>query len=382
MLRQYHDLVDECPPCAGHLDVQLDFIYTYYSGMEKRRGEMTTISAEGYEIVVRDGFWQLIPVDEHSVTTLPVFQVTRGGGIMEYTPGFGESHHLPGTVLSIEYVRAVVIGYEDKSRRWLLGFHIARDPDEKPRWLQIVRWPAGDNLQYAPAARFSSSGRSGVTGPLLPHEREDIGPKQVKLLAHEITLPIQHPNMWLGRARTGVTLRLAKEAITKQGGIAPSFNQCIIDPEQGSIRLLPPTGLLGAFFSGQQGRVLDVGDVRNVELRHTTRHEFVTQEESRDIATEVTYITYLWDIYLTLPDESLLLAQTSHTTSSELSRQRATSSNKFAVDTQAGIEYLRQHQADQEAKDAAEKWAESAAIVIASTLDVHLVKTAVEERNL
>ncbi|MBD3306772.1 hypothetical protein GF348_10360 [candidate division KSB3 bacterium] len=53
--------------------------------------------------------------------------------------------------------------------------------------------------------------------------------------------------------------------------------------------------------------------------------------------------------------------------------------NKFAVNSQAGIEYLRQHQADQEAKDRAASWAESAAIVIANALNIHLVKTETEE---
>jgi hypothetical protein len=153
----------------------------------------------------------------------------------------------------------------------------------------------------------------------------------------------------------------------------------VIDPEQGSIRMLPPTGLLGTFLSGQQARVLKTVDVRNVELRHTIARRSDTQVNSKGLATEVTFITHTWDIYLTLPDESLLLAQTTHTTSSELARRRAMAGDKFAVDAEASIEYLRKHQADQEAYDAAKNWAEGAALVIASTLGVRLAKTQVDE---
>jgi hypothetical protein len=186
--------------------------------------------------------------------------------------------------------------------------------------------------------------------------------------------------MWLGRARSGVTLRLAKDATTgKKGDVAPSFNQCVIDPEQGSIRLLPPTGLL-SFLSGQQARTISAGDVRNVELRHTVTRRSMPKQQEHGVITEITHITYTWDVYLTLPDESVLLAQTSHTTTSDLSRRRATSTGEYsAVDLEAGIEYLRQHQMDQQAYDTALGWAESAALVIAGTLGVRLVKTEVEQ---
>jgi hypothetical protein len=364
---------------------------------------MVNIPAENYEISIHDGYWQLYPTGE-TLSTRPVFQVTHGAGVIEYSPAFGESHKLPGTVLSIEYIRAVVIGYDEKLQRWLLGFQIARSVGEQPRWLELVRWTAGDNRQYGVAAQqagrelaehlacplkifgakkvtqpLDPSVQHGVTGPLVPHKREDIGPQQVKLLAQSVVLPLQYPNMWLGRARSGVTLRLAKDATSsKKSGIAPSFNQCVIDPNQGTIRLVPPTGLLGAFLGGQQSRVVKTTAVRNVELRHSLKRRFAPKETSGDVITEMTYLTHLWEVYLTLPDESLLLAQTDHNTSSDLSRQRAMAGNKFEVNTEASIEYLRQHQADQEAYDAALNWADMAAIVIASTLGVRLVKTEVE----
>jgi hypothetical protein len=365
---------------------------------------MTIIPAEEVEISIRDGSWRLIPTGE-TFSTEPIFQVTRGGGIMEYTPGFGEAHKLPGTVLSLEYVRAVVIGYEDKTQRWLLGFHISRSETDQARWLELVRWPPGENELYASAAQHagrelaehvgcplrifgakkppspSVGGRpGGVTGPLVPHKREDIGPQRVKLFAQSVKLPAQYPGIWLGHARGGVTLKLAKDvSASAKGAIAPSFNQCVMDPDQGTIRLLPPTGLLGTFLGGAHGREIKTGDVRNVELRHTIRREFVPQPDDRNLVTEVMYTLYTWEVYLTLPDESLLLAQTTHSTSSELSRKRATAGSRFSIDSQAGIEYLRQHQEDQEAYEAAESFARTISIVIASTLGVRLVKTQVDD---
>jgi hypothetical protein len=367
---------------------------------------MATILAENVEINIIDGSWRLTATGEEALSSLPVFEVTRGSGVLEYTPQFGEAHRLPGTVLSIEYVRAVVIGYEDKNQRWLLGLHIARREEDKARWLEIVRWPAGENNLYAAAAQHAGrelaefigcplkifgakklpqaptdqASRSGVTGPLVPHKREDLSPQRVKLYAQSVKLPIQYPGIWLGQGRSGVTLRLAKEATsTKAGGVAPSFNQCVIDPEQGAIRMIPPTGLLGAFLSGQQARVLKTGDVRNVELRYIITRQHLHQKQDKELVTEITFTTYSWGVYLTLPDESLLLAQTSHATSSELSRKRATVGDKFSVDSKAGIEYLRQHQADQEAYENAETFARTVAVVIASTLGVQLVKTQVDE---
>jgi hypothetical protein len=367
---------------------------------------MTNIQAEHIEVNIQDGMWRLIPTGDDAPSLLPVFEVTRGSGVMEYTPKFGEDHRLPGTVLSVEYVRAVVIGYEEKSQRWLLGLHIARREEDKARWMELVRWPAGDNALYASAAQqagrelaeyigcplkifgakklpqtTSEPARSGVTGPLTPHKREDIGPQRVKLFAQSVKLPVQYPGMWLGQAgRTGVALRLSKEVTSaKSGGVAPSFNQCVIDTEQGMIRMIPPTGLLGAFLSGQQARVISTRDVRNVEMRFVISQRHTHEKAEKDLLTEKTYTTYSWNVYLTLPDESLLLAQTNHSTSSDLSRKRATVSDKFSVNTKEGIEYLRQHQADQEAYEAAENYARTVAVVIASALGTHLVNTEVDD---
>lgn len=365
---------------------------------------MTIISAENVEIVIQDGAWRLIPTT-HELSNTPIFWVLRGGGVMEYTPAFAQEHRLPGTVLSVEYVRAVVIGYEKKTRRWRLGFHVSRSPQDKPRWLEIVQWPAGDNEMHAAAAQRAGrelaehigcplkifgakkqhrppaepSQRSGYTGPLMPHKREDIGPQRVRLFATSVKLPVQYPGIWLGEGRNGLALRLAKDTAPRQpGSESPAFNQCLIDMEQHAIRLVPPTGLLGVFLGGASGREIATTDVQNVELRHEIARQYeTTPDKDPDLVTEVTNIHYTWGVYLTLPDESLLLAQTEHTTSSELSRKRATVGDKFSVDTKAGIEYFRQHQEDQEAYEQAETFARTVAVVIASTLGVRLVKTEI-----
>ncbi|MBN1563747.1 MAG: hypothetical protein JXA10_07905 [Anaerolineae bacterium] len=361
---------------------------------------MTVIPAENVEIVIREGTWRILSSGQ-SLTPDILFQVTRGGGVIEYADDYGRDHHLPGTVLSVNYVRAVVIGYEENSRCWKLGFHVARNDQEKARWLELVRWLPSDNDRYAQAAqqagrelaehigcplkvfgakklpqRPPSSKRSGVTGPLVPHKREDIGPQRVKLFAQSVNLPVQYPGIWLGRSRGEVTLRLTKDVIDKSGGkIAPSFNQCIIDPEKGKIRLLPPTGLLGSIFGGSQGREIRSDLVQNIELRHTITRDFESTQDTDGTLTEITHLHYAWEIFLTLPDEGILLAQTTHSTSSDLARKRSMVGNKFSVNTKSGIEYLRQHQADQEAYEAAETFARTVAVVIASALSVRLVKT-------
>ncbi len=365
---------------------------------------MTTISADGVDIEIQEDSWRLVPAAEELLSGTPVFWVMRGSGVMEYTPGFGAERRLPGTVLSLEYVRAVVIGYDEKKRRWRLGFHLARRATDKPRWLELVRWPVGNNELYAAAAQQAGRAlsecvgcplkifgakklprptaqqatRSGVTGPLTPHAREDIGPQRVKLWAQGIDLPVQYPGMWLGEGRGGVTLRLAKDVAPRRSGEeAPAFNQCVFDPERRTIRLVPPTGLLGIFMGGAQGRVIPMDSVYNVELRHTIQQSHASKPDNDGLMTEITYTHHTWGVYLTLPEESLLLAQTEHTTSSEFSRRRISTTDKFSVDSQANIEFLRQYQANQEAAEAAETFARAVALVVASTLGVRLVKTEV-----
>ena len=362
-----------------------------------------TIPANGAEVTIFDGRWQIVPINDR-LTIQPDFEAQRGSGVVHYTPEFAANHKLPGTVLSVEVIQAVIIGYETKTRRWLLGFHIARRPSDQARWLEVLDWPPGDNLEYAALAQQAgrelaehvgcplkifgakklpntqplASARSGVTGPLEPHNRQDIPLADVRQLARSITLPLEHPHMWLGKAREGISLQLSREATARsKSGEAPGFNQCLINASEGKIRLQPPTGLLGSFFGGG-ARIIPFGDVRNVELRDKITREFEPRQGTDGMITEIIFTTHTWGLYLTLNDESTLLAQTMHTTSSELSRQRAMAGDKFSVNATAGVEYLRQHQEDQKAYDAAHDWAEAAALVLCNALNVHLVKTVVE----
>lgn len=369
----------------------------------------TIIQADQTEIDIRDGSWRLYPTGPEVLSRIPVFKATRGSGVIEYEAGFGEAHGLPGTVLSAEFVQAVVLGYDGKTHCWLLGFHLARRPEDKPRWLELVSWPPGANTVHAVEAQQAArelaeyigcplkifgakklaqapaagQARSGATGPLGPHTREDIDPERVKLFAQSVTLPLQYPGVWLGAGRNDITLRVARDQkSSKRGEEAPAFVQCTIDLERHMIRLRPPTGLLTGFFGSRRGRELRTNQVRNVELRHTITRDHATRPESGNLATEITHLHYTWGVYLTLADESLLLVQTSHNTSSDLLRKRASVGDKFAVDSKAGIEYLRQHQEDQAAYEQAETIARAVGIVFANALGVHLVKTQVDDAAL
>ncbi len=361
---------------------------------------MTTIAAEGYEIAVQDGVWALIP--DESVAHLPVFEARRGAGVIKYRAGFGAAHRLPGTVLSVDYVQAVILGYEMREQCWLLGLHIAAHGEEKARWIELVRWPPGENMRDAAAAQQAGralaehigcplqifgakklarpvAGSGGATGPLVPHRREDVGPERVKLAARNIRLPLDGPTAWLGQAHDQLLLRQSKPSASerRKGRIAPAFNQAIFDTRANEVRLVPATGLLGTLFGGQRARTIPLAEVRNIELRQSVLEEGTQRELDDGVVVDVTLTTTLWEIYLTLRDESVLLAQAAHMTTSDLSRQHVPSSDKFHVDLRAGIEYLRQHEADQAAYDRARNWAEAAATVIASALNVSLVKTEV-----
>ncbi len=367
------------------------------------------IQADQTEIDIRDGSWRLYPTGPDVLSRIPVFKATRGSGVIEYEAEFGEARGLPGTVLSVEFVQAVVLGYDGKTHRWLLGFHLARRAEDKPRWLELVSWPPGANTVHAAAAQQAArelaecvgcplkifgakklaqapapgQTRSGATGPLGPHTREDIDPQRVKLFAQSVALPLQYPGVWLGAGHSDITLRVARDQSTgKRGEEAPAFVQCVFDLERHMIRLQPPTGLLTGFFGSRRGRELSTDQVRNVELRHIITRDHTTKPGKGSLATEITHLHYTWGVYLTLPDESLLLLQTSHSTSSDLLRKRASVGDKFAVDSKGGIKYLRQHQEDQAAYEQAETIARTVGIIIANALGVHLVKTQVDDAAL
>jgi hypothetical protein len=156
-------------------------------------------------------------------------------------------------------------------------------------------------------------------------------------------------------------------------GSRPPTASAIDKDSQRTVRLVPPTGLLGAFL-GPQGRAIKFQDVRNVERRHTIVHESSLKKDADGMTTDVTQTKELFAIYLTLPEESVLLAQLRHVATSELARHRAKTKTLGDTDYNAEQEmaYLRQHQADQEHHDQVAELAESAGLVIASAVGCSL----------
>jgi hypothetical protein len=358
------------------------------------------ILAEAVEISIEDGYWRLYERTEKLLPSL-LFEVIKGRGFLQYSPTYGQKVGLPGTKFSASYIRAVVIGYESKVLRWMLGFHLSKDADEKPHWLALVRWESAANHQHA--ADVQQAGRIlaeylgcplkifGVkrlpqqpkkTGPIETHSRKDIAPHLVQRKVTEIYLPIEHKNAWLGAGRGNkLTLRIAGSSDDTAGKVAPAYQLVEFSDSKEVIKLVPPTGLLGAFFGGVRGREIPFENVRNVELRHIIDTVSTTEaEKDGDMLMEVSTTRRTWGIYLTLADENLLLVTTSHTTDSELSRQRlqktSTGSSKRATAEFTGnVNYFRQVAEQSQQLESAQAFADSAAYLIAGKLNCRLVLT-------
>ena len=105
---------------------------------------MATLFADGVEISIEDGHWRLYNT-EGANSLSPFFDALRGTGLINYVVGFGASRGLPGNVLATDYVKAIVVGFDERQRRWTLGLHIQQQPAEKPRFVELVHWPDGDS---------------------------------------------------------------------------------------------------------------------------------------------------------------------------------------------------------------------------------------------
>lgn len=360
---------------------------------------MPTIPAQDMDIEVSDGFWRLYPKSDRLKPSV-LFETVQGSGLLNYKSAFGDAVGLPGNRISTAYVRAVVVGYEPKSLRWLLGLHIANAPDEKPRWVSLVRWEQAPNHKYANEAQ--QAGRAlaefigcplkifGVkkiptarsTGPLEQHERQDIDLDTVKSYAHKVALPLEYEGLWLGDSRSkGLTLRVPKHTANAQAGqIAPAYQLCEVDTNKAVIKLVPPTGLLGGFFGGTRGREITFKMVRNLEVRHVIETISDTRkDEDNNMLVEVSTTTHSWRLYLTLRDENILLALTQHTTTSDLNRRRteAAMTSTGIIDYQANVSHYRRLEEDQRQMRLAEHWSASAAYVIAAAIERPVVLTKV-----
>lgn len=355
---------------------------------------MTSIRTHEYEIEIAENRWRIF--DFFSLT--PQFEISRGDGVMRYTATYGEAHGLPGDQLSRQYAQAVVVGFDTKSQIWRLGLHVSENPGQKPNWIELVHWPAGNSHEVSNDAQRAGrvlaeyvgvplklfgvrkSPQDNKTGPLVPHKRVDVQPSSVLGLARAINLPLEFPGMWCGMGKNGIMLRLAKNMTTdKAGDIAPSYQMCEVDKERKVIKLLPPTGLLGAFFS-TPGRQIDFKDVRNVEFRHTVLETTeVKSDDSSELLTQNTIAHYIWEVYVTLEGEALLLARTMHVSNKELDHKRISdvAGTKFDTNFDIAVDFYRKHEEDQQHRDEAEHFAHSVAIRLAADLGVRLVETEI-----
>ena len=116
-------------------------------------------------------------------------------------------------------------------------------------------------------------------------------------------------------------------------------------------------------------------------MRHIITRDHTTKPGKGSLATEITHLHYTWGVYLTLPDESLLLLQTSHSTSSDLLRKRFSGRQ-----VRCGLEGRDQVPAPAPGRPGrygqAETIARTVGIIIANALGVHLVKTQVDDAAL
>jgi hypothetical protein len=365
---------------------------------------MVSVMADQVEVNIEEGKWRLYNL-QGSNSLSPFFQTVRGSRLLNYVPRFAEARGLPGTVLSGDFVRSVIVGFDEKRQRWLLGIQVMMENDEKPRFVELVRWPEGEDDQYgadshkvgrvladyigcplklfgvkkATLAQAAGTTPRGPTGPLEPHRRSDLDPQRVRTRADQVKLPISLEGIWIGASRNGVLLRLPKDT-EQTAAEAPAFNQCVIDHDAQAVRLMPPTGLLGA-FKGPQGRVIRFQDVRNVELRQSVIQESSTRRDADGLDVDVTRKREEFGVYLTLAQESVLLIQLRHQATNEQARYRAKTKTLIDgdYDAEKEIAILRQHQFDQQHRDSVTEFTESAALVIAAAMNRPLANTAVGE---
>jgi hypothetical protein len=365
---------------------------------------MEHLIAEGVEVAIDKIRWRVFEGSQ-GYTLSPLFQYSRGDGVLHYTPSFGKQVGLPGDRLSVDYVRAVLVGYHEKSQRWLLGLHIA-EHDEDPVFKVLIRWPIGNSEAHEHDVRMAARtlsrflscplkvfgekklpkptddpNRTGVTGPLDPHVRRRIDLNEVKQHALDISLPLEGPGFQINTSRSGLAVRLTKQPSGGDGDSdSPVFNLVEFNFKQKRVKLIPPTGLLGSFLSGA-AKEIEFQDIHNVEHRY-----IITEVSSNVPASDGSYMVeqltnrHLWGVYLTLSDESLLLVQATFIQSSDLIQSRVSmvgGGNKMDTNAAEGVKYFKQHVQEQERIDEINSSTLYAAYLVANALGRHIVKTEV-----
>ncbi len=365
---------------------------------------MANLFADGVEINIEEGKWRLYNT-EGANSLSPFFYVIRGTGLLNYVSRFGESRGLPGDVLAADYVQAVVVGFDDKIKRWRLGVQVLLKEGEKPRFVELVHWPQGDDEQYATESHRSGhvladylecplklynvkngnnaqgEGRTPkrTTGPLSA-QQVDLDLHRVKLRAERIQLPITQDGLWIGSARNGISMRIPRSADSGvPGEEAPVYNQCIINKDTQTVRLMPPS-LLGGIL-GPAGRTIKFEAIRHVELRHAVIQKPSMMKDEDRLAVDLTQNSHVYTIYLTLGNEAVLLAQLQHTPKAEMAPQRVKA--KTLVDNDYNVEqqmaYLRQQQQEQQQHDKISEFMDSASFVIAAAVNRPLIKIDLDD---
>ncbi len=115
---------------------------------------MTTLFADDIEINIEEGHWRLFKL-QGANSLHPFFDALRGSGLIEYATAFGDARGLPGTVLAGDYVKAVVVGFDERYNRWTLGLHVQTQLDEKARFIELVHWAAGDDEKFGSESHLS-----------------------------------------------------------------------------------------------------------------------------------------------------------------------------------------------------------------------------------
>ena len=364
---------------------------------------MEQISADGLDIGIDNIRWRIFEGEDER-NTRQLFQFTRGDGVIYYIPDFGTKIGLPGDRLSVDYIRAVLVGYHDKSNRWLLGIHVA-DRDEDPVFKVLVRWPAANSDVHGHDVRMAARTlsrflacplkvfgekklptttddpqRTGVTGPLDPHVRRRIDLNEIKKHALDVELPLEGPGFNINTSRGGLTLKLSNPPSGDGQNQSPVFNLVEFNFKQKRVKLIPPTGLLGSFLSGPAKEVA-FQNVHNVEHRYIIS-EVSSSVPAKDGSYMVEQLTnrHEWGVYLTLDDESLMLFQATFIQSSELLQSRITTvggGNKLDTNAAEGVKYFKAHVEEQERIDTLNTATLHLAYLVANAMAVHIVKTEV-----
>ena len=337
--------------------------------------------------------WRLYK-ETNDLSSELILEMKNGSKVLRYRGDYGEYVGLPGDTLSTAFVKAVVVGYKADDLQWLLGLHVSDDETAKPTWIKLIAWKRAPNTRYV--AEAQEAGRIladyigcplklfGVkklpkvskTGPLEKHQRQDIEAHVVSVRASKMYKPSTYLDMrFEERNEQHIAIRIGKSAAAHLKD-EPPYQNIDFDGKKEVVRMLPQTGLLGGIFSGARGQEIPFQRIRNIEIRHIIRQESkMNKNDDDNFLTEELITFYEWRMYITVPNEHILVAATQHQSSSNLSRQRAESDKTDRLDYSSNVSYYRRLKDDQAQKEKAKEWITQAAYHIAALIGCRLVET-------